>query len=155
MNEYQTIIKNWKKQGNKIVFTNGCFDILHKGHVDYLREAKKLGDKLIVGLNSDISVRKLNKGKARPLQDEASRKAVLEALKHVDLVILFDEETPERLIRQIRPDVLVKGGDYTVNQIAGSEFVLQNGGEVKIIPLTEGYSTSAIEQKIIETFGKS
>ncbi|RMG78933.1 MAG: D-glycero-beta-D-manno-heptose 1-phosphate adenylyltransferase, partial [Bacteroidetes bacterium] len=80
---------------------------------------------------------------------------VLEALKHIDLVILFDEETPERLIQQIRPDVLVKGGDYTVNQIAGSEFVLQNGGEVKIIPLTEGYSTSAIEQKIIETFGKS
>lgn len=132
----------------KIVFTNGCFDILHLGHVDYLAKASDCGDYFVVGLNSDASVKLLQKGPTRPLQDQASRSTVLAALGFVDAVVLFDEETPYELIKYIQPDVLVKGADYKVEQIAGHDIVLAKGGEVKLIELVEGYSTSAIEKKI-------
>lgn len=132
----------------KIVFTNGCFDILHLGHVDYLSKASDCGDFFILGLNSDASVRLLGKGDSRPLQDEHSRSMVVASLGFVDAVILFDEETPYELIKFIQPDVLVKGADYKVEQIAGHDIVLAKGGEVKLIELVEGYSTSAIEKKI-------
>lgn len=134
--------------GKKIVFTNGCFDILHLGHVDYLSKAAACGDFFIVGLNSDASVKLLNKGDTRPLQDQHSRSMVIAALRFVDAVILFDEETPYELIRFVQPDVLVKGSDYKVEQIAGHDIVLAKGGEVKLIDFVPGYSTSAIEAKI-------
>lgn len=132
----------------KIVFTNGCFDILHLGHVDYLSKASDCGDFFILGLNSDASVKMLNKGDTRPLQDQHSRSMVVASLSFVDAVILFDEETPYDLIQFVQPDVLVKGADYKVEQIAGHDIVLAKGGEVKLIELVEGYSTSAIEKKI-------
>lgn len=135
--------------GKKIVFTNGVFDLLHLGHVDYLAKAKDCGDILVVGMNSDASVKMLNKGTTRPLQDQVSRATVLAALHFVDYVIVFDEETPYELIKLIQPDVLVKGADYKVEQIAGHDIVLAKGGEVKLIELVEGYSTSAIERKIL------
>lgn len=134
--------------GKKIVFTNGCFDILHLGHVDYLSKASESGNFFVVGLNSDASVKLLNKGDARPLQDEHSRSMILASLSFVDAVILFDEETPYELIKFVQPDVLVKGADYKVEQIAGHDIVLARGGEVKLIEIVEGYSTSAIERKI-------
>lgn len=140
----------------KIVFTNGCFDILHLGHVDYLAKASDFGDFFVVGLNSDISVKLLNKGTNRPLQDEHSRAMVIAALEFVDAVILFDEPTPAELIKFVKPDVLVKGADYDALEkdlkskiyIVGSDFVRANGGEVKTIEFVEGYSTSNIEKKI-------
>ncbi|CAN5365236.1 hypothetical protein BH09BAC5_BH09BAC5_12980 [soil metagenome] len=140
----------------KIVFTNGCFDILHLGHVDYLAKASEKADFFIVGVNSDVSVKKLNKGANRPLQDEISRATVIAALGFVDMVVLFDNETPEESINFIKPDVLVKGADYDANEtdkkspkyIVGSDFVRKNKGEVVTIELVEGYSTSAIEKKI-------
>lgn len=130
-----------------IVFTNGCFDILHPGHIDLLERAKKLGSKLIVGINSDESVRKM-KGHGRPLVDQESRAAVLRGLSAVDEVIIFDELTPERLIREIKPDVLVKGGDWKTNEIVGADFVVQNGGQVYSLPLLNGYSSSRIIEGI-------
>lgn len=130
-----------------IVFTNGCFDILHRGHVDLLERARELGDKLIVGLNSDDSVRRI-KGAGRPVQDQASRQAILLGLKSVDEVIIFDELTPENLIHKIKPDILVKGGDWKVDEIIGADFVRQNGGQVFSLPLIEGYSSSAIIEKM-------
>lgn len=136
-----------RKLNNKIVFTNGCFDILHAGHVTYLEAAKKLGDILIVGLNSDISVRKL-KGETRPVNSQVDRGTVLSALRAIDYVIIFDEDTPLKLIEQIMPDILTKGGDYTPNTIVGAEFVQQKGGEVIVIPLVKGKSTTSILQKI-------
>lgn len=132
----------------KIVFTNGCFDILHLGHVDYLAKAKDCGDFLVVGLNSDASVKRLNKGANRPLQDEHSRSMTIASLLSVSAVILFDEETPYELIKFIQPDVLVKGSDYRVEEIAGHDIVLAKGGEVKLIDLVPGYSTTAVEKKI-------
>lgn len=132
----------------KIVFTNGCFDILHLGHVDYLSKASDCGDFFILGLNSDASVKLLKKGDSRPLQDEHSRSMIMASLSFVDAVILFDEETPYDLIRFVQPDVLVKGADYKVEEIAGHDIVLAKGGEVKLIDIVEGYSTSAIERKI-------
>lgn len=138
----------WRLLSNKIVFTNGCFDILHTGHVTYLQEAKKLGNKLVVGLNSDNSVKRLNKGPSRPLQDEQSRAIVLAALTAVDAVVIFDEDTPLELIKAVKPDVLVKGGDWKPEQIVGGDFVTQNGGKVVSIPFVEGYSTTRIEEKI-------
>jgi D-glycero-beta-D-manno-heptose 1-phosphate adenylyltransferase len=135
--------------GKKIVFTNGCFDILHLGHVDYLSKAAACGHFLIVGLNSDASVKKQNKSPTRPLQDQNSRSAVMAALSFVDAVILFEEETPYELIKFIQPDVLVKGADYKVEQIAGHDIVLAKGGEVKLIELVQGFSTTAIEKKIL------
>ncbi|MDR2907691.1 MAG: D-glycero-beta-D-manno-heptose 1-phosphate adenylyltransferase [Bacteroidales bacterium] len=127
----------------KMVFTNGCFDILHRGHVEYLQKARTFGDKLIVGLNSDASVRRL-KGTSRPIQDQESRKIILEALRCVDEVIIFDEDTPYELIQKIQPDVLVKGADYKPEDIVGYDIVKAKGGEVRIVKFVEGHSTSRI-----------
>lgn len=135
-----------KQSGKRIVFTNGCFDIIHAGHVKYLAEARNMGDVLIVGMNTDESVRSI-KGPTRPINNETDRAAVLEALRSVDIVTLFGEDTPELLIRSIVPDVLVKGGDYTYETIVGAEFVSANGGRVATIPLVEGKSTTNIIAK--------
>jgi rfaE bifunctional protein nucleotidyltransferase chain/domain len=137
-----------KFKGKKVVFTNGCFDVLHQGHVDYLNKTRGLGDYLIVGLNNDASVKRQGKGDDRPINNEKARATVLCSLACVDAVILFDEETPLKLIEAIQPDILVKGGDYTVQTIVGADIVLKSGGKVEIIPLTEGYSTTAILEKI-------
>lgn len=137
----------WRKQGKRIVFTNGCFDLVHRGHVEYLAEAADCGDILIIGLNSDDSVRKL-KGAHRPIIEQNSRALLLAALAFVDAVVIFGEETPFLLIRQVQPDVLVKGGDYTEEQIVGSDIVKAKGGKVITIPLTPACSTSLIEAKI-------
>ena len=131
----------------KIVFTNGCFDLIHPGHIDLLERAKALGTKLVVGINSDRSVRSI-KGPRRPFQTEDERKAVLLGLKAVDEVFIFDETTPEQLIRKVRPDVLVKGGDWPVEEIIGADFVLENGGRVHSLPLVAGFSSSAIVERI-------
>ena len=134
--------------GKKLVFTNGCFDILHKGHVEYLQKAQSFGDKLIVGLNSDASVRRL-KGDSRPIQDQESRKIILEALRCVDEVIIFDEDTPYELIRKIQPDVLVKGADYKPEDIVGYDIVKAKGGEVRTVEFVEGHSTSRIIDRLV------
>ncbi len=131
----------------KVVFTNGCFDILHRGHVELLRFAKGLGDVLVVGLNTDDSVRRL-KGQERPINPLPDRAAVLLAIRWVDFVVPFGEDTPERLIRELRPDVLVKGGDYRLEDIVGAEFVTSYGGEVRIFPYLEGYSTTSIVRRL-------
>lgn len=144
-------VQAWQALGQKVVFSNGCFDILHAGHVDYLRAARQLGDVLIIGLNSDASVRRL-KGERRPVCPEKDRAAVISALEMVDAVTLFDEDTPEELIGNLLPDILVKGSDWAVDQIAGAEAVLQNGGEVLTLPLLEGRSTSGIIEKIIQLY---
>ena len=136
-----------KLHRQKVVFTNGCFDVLHFGHVHYLLEAKKLGDILVVGLNSDDSVRRL-KGPSRPINGEKERAFVLAALNCVDYVVLFKEDTPENLIKIVQPDVLVKGGDYTIDQIVGADFVMQNGGTVTTIPFVEGYSSTQIIEQL-------
>lgn len=136
-----------KLHRRKIVFTNGCFDVLHFGHVHYLLEAKKLGDILVIGLNSDESVRRL-KGPSRPINGEKERAFVLAALASVDYVTLFEEDTPENLIKIVQPDVLVKGGDYALDQIVGADFVKQNGGIVTTIPFVEGYSSSHIIEQL-------
>lgn len=133
----------WRLMNNKIVFTNGCFDILHRGHIEYLSQAHDKGNILVIGLNSDASVKRI-KGEGRPVQDEQSRALLLASLRFVDAVILFDEDTPKELIEFVKPDVLVKGGDYTEETIVGAEFVKANGGEVVVVPLVEGYSTSSI-----------
>lgn len=138
---------DFKRHGQKIVFTNGCFDVLHFGHVHYLLQAKKLGDILVIGLNSDDSVRRL-KGPTRPINGENERALVLAALVCVDYVTLFEEDTPEELIKVVRPDVLVKGGDYTLDNIVGAEFVTQNGGIVTTIPFVEGFSSTRIIEKL-------
>ncbi|HXC05558.1 MAG TPA: D-glycero-beta-D-manno-heptose 1-phosphate adenylyltransferase [Bacteroidia bacterium] len=138
----------WRFHSQKIVFTNGCFDILHRGHIDYLSKAADCGNILIIGLNSDASTKKLNKGASRPIQDETSRALILASLHFVSAVVLFDEDTPYELIKLIQPDVLVKGADYKIEQIAGHDIVQAKGGEVKLIPFLEGFSTSGIEQKI-------
>lgn len=145
-----------KFKGHKIVFTNGCFDILHRGHVDYLAKASDLGGDLFVGINSDASVKRLGKADSRPLQDEQTRAMIIASLHFVSGVIIFDEDTPLQLIDFIKPDVLVKGADYDANEtnanskkyIVGSDIVKKRGGEVITIPLVEGYSTTSIEQKI-------
>ena len=133
----------WRKKNTNIVFTNGCFDLLHQGHLDLLSKASTYGDILIVGLNSDSSVRKI-KGKERPIENEKIRSKNLLKLKYVNYVIIFDSKTPQDLIKKIMPNVLVKGDDYNDTTIVGSKEVISNGGKVKIIPLTEGYSTSSI-----------
>ena len=138
----QTLIESWRKDG-KIVFTNGCFDILHIGHVDYLEQAAGKGDRLIVGLNTDNSVKRL-KGPERPVNNEYARARVLAALQFVDAVILFDDDTPANLIEALCPDVLVKGDDYTDENIVGAKFVIANGGKVETIPLVPGVSTTNI-----------
>lgn len=131
----------------KIVFTNGCFDIIHPGHIDLLRRAREMGTKLIVGINSDDSVKKI-KGSPRPFFTQNDRAAILESLKFVDEVRVFNETTPEKLIKEIKPDVLVKGGDWKTNEIIGADFVQKNGGEVFSIPLVDNYSSSSIVEKI-------
>lgn len=136
----------WKSAGEKVVFTNGCFDILHLGHVDYLEKARQQGDRMVLGLNTDASVGKLKPG--RPIVNEYSRARLMAALEFVDAVILFGEETPYELIKAIKPDILVKGDDYTVENIVGADIVVGNGGEVKTIPLVQGYSTTSIINKI-------
>jgi rfaE bifunctional protein nucleotidyltransferase chain/domain len=133
----------WKFLNQKIVFTNGCFDILHRGHTEYLSQARDKGDVLIIGLNTDASVRRI-KGESRPVQDQESRALLLASLRFVDAVVFFDEDTPQELIRAIKPDVLVKGGDYTEENIVGADIVKGGGGEVVTIPIVEGYSTSSI-----------
>lgn len=133
----------WRLFKNKIVFTNGCFDILHRGHIEYLSQARDRGDILIIGLNSDASIKRI-KGEGRPVQDETSRTLLLASLRFVDVVVLFDEDTPYELIKIVLPDVLVKGGDYSENTIVGADIVKANGGEVVTIPIIAGYSTSRI-----------
>lgn len=137
----------WRFKGYKIVFTNGCFDLLHLGHVDYLAKAAAKGDKLVVGLNTDSSVTRL-KGPDRPITDQRSRAMVLASMSFVSLVVLFDEETPYKLITKIQPDILVKGADYNPVDIVGYNVVMEKGGRVETIEFLPGYSTSAIEAKI-------
>lgn len=134
----------------RLVFTNGCFDLLHPGHVDCLERARRLGDALLVAVNTDRSVRCLEKGEGRPLVDQDARATIVAALACVDWVTLFDEETPEKLIAEVRPDVLVKGGDYSEDEVAGAEVVRGGGGRVVIVPLLPGYSTSALVRRIRE-----
>lgn len=131
----------------KVVFTNGCFDVLHRGHVTYLAQARDLGDCLVVGLNTDASVKRL-KGESRPINNENDRAFVLAALSSIDYIVLFEEDTPKNLIEQIKPDILVKGGDYQIDNIVGADFVLKNGGQVLTIPFVDGYSSTKIIQAL-------
>ena len=137
----------WKENGDKIVFTNGCFDLVHRGHVEVLANTADLGDRLIIGLNSDSSIQEL-KGENRPIIDENSRAILLASLQFVDAIVLFSEETPRNLIETIVPNILAKGGDYKVREIVGHEVVLENGGEVILVPFIVGFSTSNIVDKI-------
>ena len=136
-------LSQWKKEGKKIVFTNGVFDLLHKGHIFSLSRAAQQGDILIIGLNSDASVKRL-KGNSRPVNDQDARALLLSSLVMVDAVVIFEEDTPQQLITAILPDVLVKGGDYTIDQIAGAKEVIANGGKIVINPILDGFSTTAI-----------
>ena len=146
----------WGFKQRKVVFTNGCFDLLHRGHIDYLAKASDMGDELIVGINTDASAKRLGKGSSRPLQDEVTRALIIASLHFVSVVILFNEDTPLELIKFIQPDVLVKGADYDANEttkeskkyIVGSDIIKAKGGEVKTIEYLEGFSTTALEQKI-------
>jgi rfaE bifunctional protein nucleotidyltransferase chain/domain len=146
-------LARWRAAGQRIVFTNGCFDLLHYGHLHYLAEARDLGTRLVVGLNSADSVRRL-KGPTRPINDETTRAHMLAALEMVDAVVIFDEDTPLELIKTVMPDVLVKGGDWKPDQIVGSDLVLAHGGEVRSLPFVEGYSTTNIERKILQLNNK-
>lgn len=139
--------KSCKSQGKKIVFTNGCFDILHQGHMELLSYSSQLGDVLIVGVNSDASVKKL-KGENRPLNNESFRSYMLASLSITDAISIFNEDTPLELIKSIGPDIIVKGGDYKPEQVVGADYVIKNGGEVVIFPLVKGYSTTALIDKI-------
>ncbi len=150
LQELLPVVDFWKNAGDTIVFTNGCFDILHLGHVDYLSKAADKGTKFIVGVNSDSSIKLLGKGSNRPLQNQKSRATVISALSFVDNVILFEEETPLKLISSLLPDILVKGGDYIVEEIVGYKEVTENGGKVELIDFVPGYSTTAIENKILQ-----
>ncbi|RZJ81618.1 MAG: D-glycero-beta-D-manno-heptose 1-phosphate adenylyltransferase [Flavobacterium sp.] len=142
-----TQIEDWKKEGKKIVFTNGCFDLIHPGHLSYLLEAANLGDKLIIGVNTDSSVKKI-KGEERPINNEQSRLQLLAAMFFVDAVVLFDEETPADLIEAIKPHVLVKGGDYKIEGIVGAKETIERGGAVKVLNFLPGYSSTNIIEKI-------
>ena len=156
LDELKNRVKDWKSEGNAVVFTNGCFDILHVGHVSYLAKAAELGDKLVLGLNSDSSVKRLGKGDDRPINSEESRAIVLAGLSFIDAIVVFNEDTPDQLISKIIPNVLVKGGDYDPNQedpkskkyIVGSEVVKQNGGSVQIIDFVDGFSTTSTINKL-------
>ena len=147
LSELQSKIEQWKSEGKTIAFTNGCFDILHAGHIASLLQASAEGDKLVVALNADSSVKAL-KGSSRPVNDESARAVVMAALGMVDAVTIFSEPTPKEVILTIKPDVLVKGGDYKVEDIAGAKEVLEWGGRVVINPIVEGFSTTAIIQKM-------
>ncbi len=144
-------LDKWRSENKRIVFTNGVFDILHLGHIDYLSKAADEGDVLIVGINTDSSVKMLDKGSSRPINDENSRASIIAALRFVDAVILFNESTPYDLINKVQPDVLVKGSDYKPEDIVGYDIVMQNGGEIKTIDFLTGYSTTLIEQRIRES----
>ncbi|MEE8404552.1 MAG: D-glycero-beta-D-manno-heptose 1-phosphate adenylyltransferase [candidate division Zixibacteria bacterium] len=141
------LLKKLKKQRQRVVFTNGVFDLIHRGHIDYLYKARSFGDILIVGLNSDASVRRL-KGNKRPFQKQADRAAIVVSLKPVDYVVLFSEDTPERLIEAIRPDILVKGADYKVSEIVGARFVKSYGGKVRRVRLSAGRSSSNLIKRL-------
>ncbi len=147
--EAQNTVAKWESKNHTTVFTNGCFDILHAGHVSYLKKAKALGHKLVLGLNSDQSVQRMQKSPNRPLQSETSRSIVMAGLESVDLVVIFSEDTPLELIKALKPNVLVKGADYKVEDIVGGKEVLSWGGSVETIEFLDGYSTTAIEQKIL------
>jgi D-glycero-beta-D-manno-heptose 1-phosphate adenylyltransferase len=146
--DYKRMLTIWRFKGKKIVFTNGCFDILHLGHIDYLSKAKELGDLLIVGLNTDLSVSAI-KGNNRPIQDEVSRAMILASLGFVDVVVFFGEQTPYNLIKLTEPDILVKGADYKPEDIVGYDIVKNKGGEIVTIEYLDGYSTTRIENKIL------
>jgi rfaE bifunctional protein nucleotidyltransferase chain/domain len=141
----------WRADGQAIVFTNGCFDIVHLGHIDYLEKARNLGQRMILGLNTDASVSRI-KGPLRPVVNEYARARLMAALEFVDAVTLFDEPTPLALIEAVRPDILVKGDDYSVSTIVGADFVLGNGGRVETVALVPGYSTTALIARIKESF---
>ncbi len=143
--------EQWRNSGQRIVFTNGCFDIVHLGHIDYLEKARALGDRLILGLNTDASVSCI-KGPLRPVVNEYARARLIAALEFVDAVTLFGEDTPLELIQAVRPDVLVKGNDYTVATIVGADFVLANGGSVETIELVPGYSTTKLIERIKQSY---
>ena len=140
-------LDSWRQNGEKIVFTNGCFDLIHLGHIEVLARSADLGDRLIIGVNTDISIKNI-KGKNRPIIKEDSRVKQLAALEFVDAVILFNESTPNKIISHIDPDIITKGGDYKINEVVGHETVIKNNGRVVIIPLTQGYSTTSILNKI-------
>lgn len=140
--------KDWASQNKKIVFTNGVFDLLHLGHIDYLSKAKDCGDILVIGVNSDKSAKQLGKGSSRPITDEKSRSMIIAALQFVDTVVLFDDTTPYELIKAVQPDILVKGADYKPENIVGYDIVMEKCGEVKTIEFLPGYSTTNIEKKI-------
>jgi rfaE bifunctional protein nucleotidyltransferase chain/domain len=140
-------VNAWKQAGEEVVFTNGCFDIIHRGHIEVLAQTADLGDRLIIGLNSDTSIQKL-KGKNRPIIEEQSRAILLASLEFVDAVVIFSEDTPLKLISALLPDVLAKGGDYEIETIVGHEIVQQNGGKVKLVPFVDGFSSTTIIEKI-------
>ncbi|MCQ2960057.1 MAG: D-glycero-beta-D-manno-heptose 1-phosphate adenylyltransferase [Bacteroidales bacterium] len=147
LEEAKELVSEWKKNGEKVVFTNGCFDIIHKGHIYYLAKAHDLGSKLILGLNTDASIKRL-KGENRPIKEEESRALTIASFEFIDLVVLFDEDTPLQLISTLLPDVLVKGSDYQIENIVGAKEVLANGGEVKTIDFVEGFSTTNYVKKM-------
>lgn len=155
LDDAKRMLAMWRMKGDKIVFTNGCFDILHKGHVTYLAKAAQEGTRLVIGLNTDASVREQGKGEDRPINDQDARALVIAALGFVDLVLFFEEQTPINLIKELLPDVLVKGADYDPNEtdpsskkyIVGSDLIKSNGGKVVAIPLVDGYSTTSILAK--------
>jgi len=146
--QLNTLLQEWNKQSQQIVFTNGCFDILHRGHVEYLCHARDLGDKLILGLNTDASVKRLGKSPERPINSEETRATILAALECVDAIILFDEDTPFDLIHFVQPDVLVKGNDYKAEDIVGYDIVTAKGGKVITIQLVDGFSTTKLIEKM-------
>lgn len=151
LNELKQIVSQAKSYRKSIVFTNGCFDIIHSGHIEFLRKASELGDLLVVGLNSDSSVRKL-KGEGRPIKTEQERASILAALKYVDYIAIFTEETPENMIRELRPDIVVKGSDYSVDQVVGRDIVEQYGGRVELVPIVQGFSTSTLVNDIVKKY---
>ncbi len=147
LSELCTLSTRWKNHGEKVVFTNGCFDILHQGHLDLLKYSKAQGDRLIVALNTDTSVKKL-KGDSRPINNEELRSEIMASLYYVDAVLLFDEQTPLTLIESLKPDIIVKGGDYKASEVVGADIVINSGGEVKIFSLLQGHSTTDTIKKI-------
>ncbi len=146
-NKLNNLIKKWESEGQKVVFSNGCFDILHLGHVDYLSRAADFGDKLIIGLNSDASVKRI-KGENRPINSQEARAALLAALFFVDAVVFFDEDTPYELIKTVQPDILVKGNDYAPKDIVGYDIVTAKGGKVETVELVPGLSTTILIEKM-------
>lgn len=148
--EVLKFISTLRETNKKVVFTNGCFDILHPGHVDYLCQARDFGDYLVLGLNTDTSVKKLNKAPNRPINTEVTRSLVLSGLACVDAIVFFDEETPYELIRFLKPDILVKGDDYAIEAIVGQDIVLSSGGKVLTVPMLQEYSTTKLIEKILK-----